>query len=497
VSSDDSEILEYAQEMGVIALQRSESLSKDDTTLDPVVYDATVRAEEMLSKRFDYIVTLQPTSPNLSTISLGKALEVTIGSEVDTMLSVVNKPCLSWRREGSSILPNYSNRLNRQLLPDNYVEAGAFIICKRLSLTPKSRIGTFVNVYELSEQEGSDIDTIEEWVLSEALIKRKRIAFRADGDRQLGMGHIYRCLTLAYSLTGHEICFISNKNHPVGVEKLKNSFFTCYEIESDDDTHTLVKQIKPDILVMDVLNTEKNFVMKLKENVERLITFEDMGTGTDVADAVINSLFSNKDNRSHVYTGYKFADLRDEFLLKNPKNFSTKVENVFIMFGGADPANYTKKCYDMICNNIEVFKGIKFNIVAGLAYDSVQSKILDRPDDGVYVFNNSSKVSWFMQQADLAITSQGRSTFELASLAVPSIVMAQNQREKSHGFASLENGFLNLGFGRDITEETLLKTLIWLIDTPQMRSEMREIMLGLDIRKGINRVKQIILGESI
>jgi len=497
VSSDNAEILDYAQELDVFALKRDDSLSGDDITLDPVICDAVEKMESKVSHRFDYVITMQPTSPNLIASTLNIAVEKAIETKVDTMISAINKPSLSWRKKGDSFTPNYTERLNRQLLPSNFVEAGAFVISKRAVVTRKSRIGSSVSVFELSEHEGIDIDTIEEWVLSDALMRRKKIAFRTDGNRHLGMGHIYRCLTLAYALTEHEIIFISHKNFAVGVKKIEESFFTCHQVEDISDFHAILKQEKPDILVMDVLDTEEDEMFMLKKFVNRLITFEDMGTGTNVADAVINSLFTNKDNRPHVYTGYKFADLRDEFLLKEPKDFSSHVNNIFVMFGGADPANLTKKVYNVVCENIAIFRGITFNFVIGLAFDSTENKIIERPNDGIFVYNNTNKVSWFMQQADLAITSQGRSTFELASLAVPSVVMAQNEREKTHSFAALESGFLNLGFGLDVTEETLFNTLVWLVGTPQVRKEMREIMLHLDLRKGINRVKRIILDEVV
>ena len=52
-------------------------------------------------------------------------------------------------------------------------------------------------------------------------------------------------------------------------------------------------------------------------------------------------------------------------------------------------------------------------------------------------------------KADLAITSQGRTIYELASMGVPAVVMAQNPREAEHVFAGIQNGFINLGIGNE------------------------------------------------
>ena len=98
-----------------------------------------------------------------------------------------------------------------------------------------------------------------------------------------------------------------------------------------------------------------------------------------------------------------------------------------------------------------------------------------------------------MQQADIAFTSQGRTVYELASLGVPSIVLAQNERELLHTFAQMPNGFMNLGLGENLSEETIKNTLEWLIETPQIRKEMRELMLKNDLKDGLNREVDLIL----
>ncbi len=102
-----------------------------------------------------------------------------------------------------------------------------------------------------------------------------------------------------------------------------------------------------------------------------------------------------------------------------------------------------------------------------------------------------------MKNADLAFTSQGRTVYELASLGIPAIVLAQNEREMMHSFAQMKNGFLNLGLGRKVHDDTIIRTFEWLISVPQVREEMRSHMLSFDLKRGIERVRRIILGEEI
>ena len=100
-----------------------------------------------------------------------------------------------------------------------------------------------------------------------------------------------------------------------------------------------------------------------------------------------------------------------------------------------------------------------------------------------------------MKNADMAFSSQGRTTFELAAMGVPTIVLAQNEREQLHPFAQMDNGFINLGLGSEVSDEDILSSLDWLINSKSIRKEMHNLMLRNDLKKGIKRVKRILLGD--
>jgi spore coat polysaccharide biosynthesis predicted glycosyltransferase SpsG len=101
-----------------------------------------------------------------------------------------------------------------------------------------------------------------------------------------------------------------------------------------------------------------------------------------------------------------------------------------------------------------------------------------------------------MGRMDLAITSQGRTVYELASMGVPAIVLAQNDREAMHVFAGIQNGFINLGIGDETDDETVISTIGWLLSTPNVRREMRKLQLQKDFSKGHERVIKLILDDD-
>lgn len=495
ITTDDEEIISIAKMNHIEYVERDKVLAADHVTLDPVIYDAVIKMEKKHSIKYDIVITLQATSPLLTIETLNNAIKQFINGDSDTCISVVNRPHLSWKKEGDSIVPAYIERLNRQQLPANYFETGAFFISKRQNVTANSRIGKNVSVFEVPEQEAIDIDTKDDWQMCESILKRKRIIFRCDGEKRIGMGHIYRCITLAYNLTGNDIMFVLNKDKKEGIEKIKETFLPYYLVGNNEDFFEYIKCWNADIVVNDCLDSEYQYMEQLHKVVRRIVTFEDLGKGAELADVVINALYDVEDAKiNHSFCGEKYICLRDEFQLGTLGKYNQEVKNILVMFGGTDPSNLTEKIYNIAKLNKEKFSNIKFNFILGSGYIN---NGIDDVRDYIKVYTDVKRVSDFMRIADLAFTSQGRTVYELASMGVPAIVLAQNKREQLHSFAQMQNGFINLGLGKNVDIETVESTLEWIIKTPHIRKEMRTLMLKHDLKSGLGRVIKLILGENI
>lgn len=493
VTTDDEEAASVAGLYKAEVVERDASLTEDHVTLDPVVYDAVLRMEKRKGYTYDVVITLQATSPMLKSETLDQALREFLADHKDSYISAVNRAHLSWGKSEAGYYPNYKERLNRQQLPPHYVEAGAFLITRRDCMAADSRLGKNITIYEIDPSEAVDIDTPEDWIICERILRKKRIVFRADGYRELGMGHIHHCLTLAYRMTGHEVMFVTNQNCREGYERLKNSFLPIYPIKREEEFYEFLERYKPDIVVNDCLNTTAKHILKLKGLAGKVVTVEDLGEGAFYADAVINALYHVDVPNPNHYVGADYACLRDEFLIHRPKEFSEEIKKVLVMFGGTDPSRLTEKIYNLAEKMKKEIPEGEIHFIIGSVYGSEEHKILSKPQQGIWVHRDVKNVAEYMEWADLAFTSQGRTVFELACMGVPAIVLAQNQREQMHVFAQMENGFLNLGLGSEIEDETILSTFRWLVYTPQIRKEMRELMLRHHLEKGTERVLDIIL----
>lgn len=409
----------------------------------------------------------------------------------------MNKPHLSWKLQAGKLVPAYLERLNRQELPPNYLETGAFVVSKRSLITKKTRIAGIISVYPISDDEGIDIDNKNDWILSEALLNRKRIIFRVDGYALLGMGHIYNCITLAYAMMEHDVLLVIQEDSLEGIKKIKETNLPFITIKEENEIDGIIKDFKPDIWVNDKLNTSEETICHLKEFVPRVVTIEDLGDGTRYADAVINALYTEKDLQgTNIYSGWKYVCLRDEFQIERPNSFSDEVRNVMIMFGGTDPSNFNRILYNIISRIALKYTNVNFNFIVGIGYDVNANGLHTIEKKNIFVFSDVQRVTKYMKDTDLAITSQGRAIFEFACMGIPAIVLSQNEREKTHSFASMEHGFINLGTENEIDSELIENTLDWLINTRAVRKNMYNLMLKYPLRDGLKRVKDIILGNK-
>ena len=82
--------------------------------------------------------------------------------------------------------------------------------------------------------------------------------------------------------------------------------------------------------------------------------------------------------------------------------------------------------------------------------------------------------------------------FLIASIGVPCVCLCQNQRELSHIFGNVENGFINLGLGSEVKENDLINTINDIIDNYDLRMEMSNRMKNVDVRHGFENLMKIV-----
>lgn len=488
VSSEDEEILFVAGKLGAQTHRRDPSYSQDVTPLDPVIYSAMVDTEKAKSISYDIVITMQPTSPLLKTQTLDRAIEFFIAHpEFETVISGKDDTHLTWSFKDEKYVPNFSKRLNRQLLTPTFKETGGFFISRRNIVELNSRIGKSVSLFPLPAGEDIDIDTFEHWNLCEYFLKRKKILFVITGNKEVGLGHAYNCLEVASEIMNHDVYFLTDKNSEMAYQKIKSHFYPVAIQQSADIVDDILSQ-NPDLVINDILDTNANYIKTLKQKGLKVINFEDLGEGAKEADLVFNPIYPEKERIPNHYFGYQYFILRNEFYFSKPHS-SQNPKKILLTYGGVDPNNLTEKVLSSIYDTC-MDKNIEINVVAGFGYNKYDTL---KKYPNIKIHKNTPNISSLIEEADIAFTSAGRTIFEVACVGVPTIVIAQNERELTHLFANKDNGFLHLGLHSKVSVDSIQENFLKILNNKELRQEMSQAMLSKDLKHGKKRVIDIIL----
>jgi spore coat polysaccharide biosynthesis predicted glycosyltransferase SpsG len=318
---------------------------------------------------------------------------------------------------------------------------------------------------------------------------KKRILIKTDASHEIGTGHIYRGLAIASKLVNHDVIFLLNENKEIGINIIKNYNYP-YITHNDNNILSKIKEYEPDIVVNDILNTTSSYIKSLKDEDYFVLNFEDLGGGVKYADLVCDALYEHKIPLKNLYSGHLYYILKDEFYYQPYKEIHPSVKEILLTFGGTDPNDLTKKTLNCILKS--EFKG-NVKVILGLGYmdkKGIEKEFQDYSN--IEIFEDVKNISEYMISADLIFTSAGRTMYEIASIGVPCVCLCQNQRELSHIFGNVENGFINLGLGSEVKENDLINTINDIIDNYDLRMEMSNRMKNVDVRHGFENLMKIV-----
>ena len=466
--TDDDEISEVGETLGIEVIMEP-ATATGKKTLDEVVFSFLPKLRELGAKDEDQLITLQPTSPLISVETLRQAIELL--ADKGSVISVSDDRHLRWKKDSNGYQPEYEKRVNRQLLPESWRETGAVIGCLIADFEAnQTRIGQPVKLIQLPEQEAIDIDSFSDLAIAEHFFSRKTIFFKTDSSQQLGMGHVYRVLSLAQELARHELKIFLSPEMPLGEEFFSQYGFHHQSITNEQFIQQVI-QNKPDLVVFDILDTEAKMIQEIRNGSPetKIVSFEDQGSGAREVDLLISDVYPNPEVPSEKQlVGIEHAVLAPSFeTLERVRENSDRVEEIAVLFGGTDPSGLAEKALDAL---EEIGFAGKVSLIRGLGATPIEREFnLD-----IDYLSNVKNMPRVLAKADLALSSAGRTITELASLGVPTICFAQNEKELTHSHTTEQNGVIMLGLGKDLSVSNLATEISKLIDNRGLRNTLSE-----------------------
>lgn len=492
VSTDDEEISQVVKDYAQIHVRPSH-LATDSATLDVVALEVAHWLLENKARPEDTLLTVQPTSPFLRVATIQKAVEC-LQNNARSVITVKDDRHLRWTRdENGNPQPLFTRRVNRQWQPVTLAETGGIIGTHIGDLVENgTRILHPITLLEVDRDEGLDIDTYADWAVAEFLARQQRIVIRADASKLLGMGHVYRALALAQELNEHNLKIVTRKDdeYQLGADFFAQHPYPLETIDDDDKFLLFLDEFQPHIVILDILDTAESFILSVKARSQKVVSLEDLGAGAYHADVVINDLYTDLYPQQNHWYGVQHAVLGVQFETVLPRGpVQEVVETILIAFGGTDPLNLTAKtlaALSQIAYQGEVI------VVLGPGYVHDPANLANLRLRGK-VLKAIKNMAWVMREADLAITSAGRTVTELMSLGIPTLVMCQNTRELRHTHASGPYGVINLGLGEHVAISTLAHHIDVLLQQYQLRQDMQARALQAVKNRSNRQIVQRIL----
>ena len=342
---------------------------------------------------------------------------------------------------------------------------------------------------------------------------------RADASRQIGIGHIMRCLAIAQAWqdNGGEVTFLSYcESDPLRHSIISEGFgFVSIErlISAQDDLEKLIDLLQDvqrsagaPALVLDGYRFSPDYLKSIRKSGFRLLVIDDYNHQQCYhADILLNQNLGAEnyqyehDSDTQLLLGSKYALLRREFL--EPKEQKREIPRVarriLATLGGADPDNVMLKVVQAL--KLVYLEDLSVRIVAGPAFPN--SKKLEKEiqcnsnSAATFEIARNCNMCDLMIWADLAVSAGGSTCWELAFMGVPNVIliMAENQEEIGKSLHN-QGAAINLGWENSLTVPDIAIAIKDLCHDFEQRKEISRKGQALIDGKGVQRVVKIMQG---
>ncbi len=254
-----------------------------------------------------------------------------------------------------------------------------------------------------------------------------------EGGKDIGFGHITRCLSLYQSFEerGIKPKFIINGDNDIECLLSGANYQLLNWIEKSDKVFELIKDA--DIAIIDSYLADISFYNKISKIVKLPVYIDDNKRLDYPNGIVVNGNihaeklnYPKKDGITYLL-GTKYTPLRKEFWEVQEKKIKDNIKSTMVTFGGDDAKNMTPKILKLLNKK---YPELNKNVIIGRAYQNIDEikKYAGKNTNLIY-YPDAEKMKEVMLNSDIAISAGGQTLYELARVGVPTIgiCVAENQ----------------------------------------------------------------------
>ena len=298
------------------------------------------------------------------------------------------------------------------------------------------------------------------------------IIFRVDASRQIGAGHLMRCLTLADALrvSGarcHFLCRdvfpalqfeISSRGHEITkLEEIPNPGMSVNAtphqnwlgVSQGEDARQCLSALSglhSDWLVVDHYALDSAWERTLRNATRKILVIDDLADRMHDCDVLLDqNFYIDAESRylgkvpqdCRLLLGPRNALLRDEFATAraHAETRSGAVRRLLVFFGGVDAANLTGRTIQALTNS--AFREVAVDVVIGSDHPNQEEIEIACKKAGFALHVQTRQIAKLMAAADLSVGAGGSATWERCCVGLPTmaISVARNQDRLVHDCA--------------------------------------------------------------
>ncbi len=315
-------------------------------------------------------------------------------------------------------------------------------------------------------------------------MSKKKVVIYTDGNKQIGMGHVMRMLSLADGFRSvdkndTDVVFFLRSSNALDTVLERGYGAVTLEVPANAEQETsteltilreLLEDLKEEqiLFLTDSYEVDAAFISGLREKIEqspvlsaKKVTIASMDDTMDVifpSDVVINYNLYGADwdykrhyeayPKTRFLLGSAYAPLRKQFVpSEGGKGSQSGQKHILFMSGGADPLHMTVAFLKRWIQEETSFqKACHLTLLCGKFNGDMEEirTLADKHD--VSVLQDVSEMADVLKRQDLVISAAGSSLYELCALGIPAItyITADNQRFAATAFAE-KTGMLHAG----------------------------------------------------
>ncbi len=339
-----------------------------------------------------------------------------------------------------------------------------------------------------------------------------KVVIRADSSKDIGSGHLMRCLTLAQRYrNGGEVIFIcrdlpGNMSNMVKLNEFKLFLLPAANVKEDltgyakwlmvtqaqdaIETIEIVKTLgKVERLVVDSYAIDVTWEKLLRPYVAEIMVIDDLANRQHDCDIMLDqNFYLDKESRyqgllpehCQLLLGPKYALLREEFyqVRKSMRIRDGQLRNILVFYGGVDATDETSKAIKALQTLREtgVLHDMQVTVVVGASNERKEEISWLCEKLGFRYLCQVSNMAELMAEADLMLGAGGSTTWERCFLGLPAIVtaIAENQVQICEDCAK-EWLIIYLGYWDKVNQEDICKAINKLMVSSQLLVMQRKM----------------------